>query len=87
MTAEELKALDDVRGYAGANRIILSRHAERRMDQRGASYEDVRHALANAHDCRGQHDGTWRVSGADLDGDEVTIVVALEDGVVVVTLF
>lgn len=87
MTNEERRALHAVRGYAGANRIILSRHADRRMDQRGASYQDVRHALMNARACRDQGDGTWRVDGPDLDGDDLTLVVALRDGVLVVTLF
>lgn len=56
------------------------------MRQRGASYEDVRHALENAIGCRPDEE-RWRVESNDLDGDELTVVVAIEDDVVVVTLF
>jgi hypothetical protein len=34
-----------------------------------------------------RYNGRWRVEGEDLDGDELTVVVVIEDGVVVVTLY
>ncbi len=80
-------ALVDIRGYAAANRIRILRHAWQRMGERGAQYEDVRHALASARRCRAADQGRWRVSGDDLDGDELTLVVAIEAGVVVVTVY
>jgi hypothetical protein len=80
-------ALADIRGYATANRISIADHAWRRMGERGARYEDVRHALAGARRCVAVERGRWKVSGEDLDGDELILVVAIESGVVVVTVY
>ena len=57
------------------------------MRERGAQFEDVREALVTASKCTADEDEKWKVTGVDRDGDELTLVVALEDGVVVVTLF
>lgn len=80
-------ALADIRGYAAANRIRIARHAWERMAERGARYEDVRHALVNARSCRAQDQERWKVSGADREGDELVLIVVLEAGVIVVTLY
>jgi hypothetical protein len=80
-------ALADIRGYAAANRIRIASHAWKRMGERGAQYEDVRHALAGARSCKAADLGRWKVSGDDLDGDEIGLVVAIESGVVVVTVY
>ncbi len=57
------------------------------MVERGAVPADVRCALMNATGCRAQPAGTWRVDGSDRDGDAMTVVVALEEGILVVTMF
>lgn len=58
------------------------------MGQRRVSYSDIRHCLINAPACVWQpKDKTWRVEGEDLDGDELTVAVVIEDGVVVVTVY
>ena len=80
-------ALADIRGFAAANRIRILRHAWQRMGERGAQYEDVRHALAGARRCKAADQGRWKVSGDDLDGDELTLVVAIEASVIVVTVY
>ncbi len=80
-------ALLEIRGYAVANRIRISRHAWQRMAERGAQYEDVRHALATARHCKPQDGGRWKVSSADRDGDELVLVVVIEAGLIVVTVF
>jgi hypothetical protein len=85
VTAAE--ALRDIRGYAAAGRYAVSAHARKRMRERSVREGDLRNALVNAGACVEQADGTWKVSGEDLDGDELTVVVAIEDGLVVVTLF
>ena len=55
---------------------------------RGAVVADVVHALANAVGCRQAGEpGKWRADGPDLDGDELTAVVVIEAGLVVVTVF
>jgi len=85
MTPSE--ALADVRGYAGAGRIRLTRHAERRMEDRGLVFRDLRSALVNARQCSALPEERWKVCGPDASGDELTLVVLLEDGVIVVTVF
>jgi hypothetical protein len=81
-------ALADIKGYAAANRIHLSRHALERGEQRSAQYADVRAALLSASACRLAERDRWHVSGGvDLDGDELSLIVVIEDGVIVVTLF
>ena len=81
------EALADVRGYASANRIRVDAHALQRMRERGVAFRDLRHARANATKCTPGDENRWRVEGPDLAGDDVTAIVVLEDGVVVVTVF
>ncbi len=57
------------------------------MAERGVQYEDVRHALATARSCRAQDRGRWKVAGNDRDGDELVLIVVIEAGVVVVTVY
>lgn len=88
ITAEEASALKVVHGLALAGRFVVSRHAEGRMAERGVSFPDVREALVSATTCRAEPGDRWRLEGGhDCDGDPLTAVVAIEDGVVVVTLF
>lgn len=81
------QALADIRGYAGANRVELTGHVRLRMAERGAKRADVLHALRTARMCTAQANETWLVRSADLEGDSMTLVVAIEDGLVVVTLW
>lgn len=56
------------------------------MNQRGVRFKDLRCALMNAQTC--SPDGErWKVAGADTDGDDLTCIVVIEAGVVVVTVF
>ena len=57
------------------------------MAERGVFYEDIRYALATARRCKAQDGGRWKVFGSDGDGDELVLVVVLEAGVIVVTVF
>lgn len=77
MTPEQVLA--DVRGYAAAGRYRLTRHARKRCEERGATFGDVGHALANARTCS--------AGEPDREGDSLTLVVAIEAGLVVVTVF
>jgi len=81
------EALQDIRGYALAGRIEISPHARGSMRKRGAVFADVRHALATATACRAEPRDRWRVDSVDCEGDSLTVVVVLEGGVVVVTVF
>ena len=88
MTSEEAHALADIQGLASVGRIVISRHADLRMGERGATFDDVREALVTATSCQAQPASRWRVEGGcDCDGDELTLIVAIELAVVVVTLF
>ncbi len=57
------------------------------MRERGVREGDLRNALVNACSCAHQQDGKWKAEGTDLDGDDLTIVVVIDDGLLVVTLF
>ena len=46
------EALRDIRGYAAAGRVELTKHARERMAQRGMRMRDVMHALTHATECR-----------------------------------
>lgn len=64
-------------------------HARQRMDERDATERDVCNALLGgtqaAHDISKD---TYRVSGGcDIDGDDLTVVVAIEADAIVITLF
>jgi hypothetical protein len=87
-TSEEARALADIQGLAWLGRISISRHADQRMDERGATFDDVRQALVSATTCQAQPASRWKVQGgSDCDGDELTMIVTIEMAVVVVTLF
>ncbi len=85
MTPSE--ALADMRGYALAGRVVVTFHAGKRMRERGVFAEDVWHALQHAGRCNALPDERWKVWGPDASGDELALVVLLEDGVIVVTVF
>jgi hypothetical protein len=59
------------------------------MDERNASESDVRNAILSATNAK--YDAAkdnYRLSGgADLDGDDMTVVVAIEADCIVVTIF
>jgi len=77
------KALDD--GF----RIEYSRHGEAQMLERNIIRSDVEQVIKRGtvvgFDMDPRHAGeTWRVSGATLDGDQLTVVIALyEDRLVI----
>ena len=85
MTAAE--ALELIHGYAWAGRYVVTAHAVVRMRQRRVFERDLRRALCEASSCLEQPDERWRVVGPDWDGDELTMVVVIDDGLIVVTLF
>ncbi len=80
------EALKLIQGYAAAGRVELTLHARQRMRERGARREDVLRAIAVATSARASDD-RWRLDGADTDGDALSVVCVLADGVVVVTVF
>ena len=86
MRADE--ALEAVRGYAAANRVRLTRHALARMEERCVTSGDVRAALMSATSCQLEPDARWLVGGGrDLGEAPLALVVVIQDGVIVVTVF
>ena len=71
------------------NQFQVSRHVlEERMPERGASRRDLALALQSATSAHHQERSKWRIDGGRDDaGDLLTLIVAFEDGVLIVTLF
>lgn len=88
MATTPAAALGEIRRYATQGRIVVSSHARKRMNERGATREDIRHALCVAKQCRASPDGRgrWEVPSADDDGQPLLVVVVIESGVLVVSL-
>jgi hypothetical protein len=57
------------------------------MHERFVRPPDVYSALENSTSCKATEDKRWKVVGPDTDGDELTLVVAIEGDVVVITVF
>lgn len=82
------EALEAIRKAGASGEFAISAHAYDRMRMRGATERDVRNALAKADTCeRAEKPNRWSASGPDLDGDELTAIVAFDGFAVVVTVF
>lgn len=82
------KAVADITGYVRANRIEVTKHARERMEERNVRRQDIIHALLNATSWVYQpSNDTWKVTGPDLSELSLAVVVAIDDGVIVVTIF
>jgi hypothetical protein len=83
------QALAAIRGYAELNQVVIVPHAQQRMYERSIKRRDILCALTSAASrCRaGARPGRWKVTGPDLDGDDLSCVCAIESGVVVITVF
>ena len=85
-TAEE--AQEEIRRLAWQRRVRYTTHALfERMPARGVRRADVLAVLKSPSSCRPSEGERWRVEGLDTADDELTVVVAIEDNVVVVTVF
>ena len=87
MTKTEGEMLALVRSYTQAGRWEVDSHGRLRMRERGAAFGDVRHGLLAGRRCSVQGNGRWRLETEDLDGDDLTLILAVDDGVLVITLF
>lgn len=79
-------ALRHIRGCATANRIRILRHAWVRGASEGRSTRTCV-TPAGARACEAANQDRWKVFGDDQDGDELIVVVFIEAGVVVVTVY
>jgi hypothetical protein len=66
-----------------------STHAHEQARERNVTRCDARAALASATQAIYQPENDrWRIEGGkDLDGDDLTVVVVFEGGVIIVTFF
>ena len=77
-----------VRSYASAERWeVEASHGVKRMRERGVSFRDLKHALMVGTRCSVQPDGRWRLVSQDLDGEALTLILFVDDGVLVITIF
>jgi hypothetical protein len=70
------------------NDFVLTSHVLERMGQRKVRRADIVECGRTAKKCT--HDparDTYKVAGFDLDGDDLTVVVGIDNGVVIVTVF
>jgi len=87
---KESDALSEIRRVARTGLLILTQHAERRMEQRSVKVPDVRHALRNATLVRQSlpdQRSDWTTTGPDRAGDELTLGVVLRGGIIVITVY
>lgn len=64
-------------------------HVRQRLSERGATIKCLARALQTAKTAMYQQEnGRWRLEGGvDTDGDDLTLIIEVRDGVLVVTLF
>jgi hypothetical protein len=77
----------DIRGFAAARRVRVTSHGRRRMSERGVTYADLRHGLMNADDCEEGANGRWKVCTSDMSGDPLNVILFIQDGLLIVTVF
>jgi hypothetical protein len=81
--------IDECRMAGRLDQFRLSGHAQQRCAERGVGRNDVKQALVSCENADWQEEQkTWKITGGrDLDGDALTLAVAVQHGVVVVTVF
>lgn len=81
------EALTTIQHAAAARALRYSKHARERMAKRNVTAEDVRAAICDASACRRADAGRWKVTGPDLDDEDLDVVCAIEGDVIVVTVY
>lgn len=66
---------------------ILTHHAYLRMQERAITDGDIRECARTAKKIEPQDGGKFRIQGLDLSEEETTIVCALSNNVVIITVF
>lgn len=80
------EALNQIREFARMGLYRITRHAAQRIEERGATAQDVRRALTFATDCVAADAGCWKVTGPDTESDHLAMVIAIEAQIIVVTI-
>ena len=76
-----------IRRFARVGRYEITDYATTRMVERDILPRDVESALCRAHACLLAESGRWLVTGPDVGGEAIGIVVELSRQMIVVTLF
>lgn len=80
------EALRFIRSCAQTGDVVITRHGRERMRERQVQWSDILCVLLSPASCLANND-KWKVDGFDLDDDPLTCIVALEDEVIVITIF
>ncbi len=85
----DAEALATIKRMVQRGDVRFTQHAHDRMDERGVEPEDVCNALVTATGATHEPErDRWKVTGGtDLDSDGLTVVVAIEADIIIVTLF
>jgi hypothetical protein len=82
------EALLQIQRAGATGRFEIERfHALPQMRARGVSREDVKFGLQMAVTCQLQANGRWKVHTLDLSQESLVVIVAIQDGVLVITVF
>ena len=88
-SVDEKSILKLCSGAANRGRLRLTNHAIERMEERNATIDDIESAVSSATSAT--HDterGTWKLTGgSDVDGDTLTVCVAVNGEILVVSIF
>lgn len=73
---------------AKVDQFRVSGHGLKRMAERNVTRRDIRLAMLSAHTADAEDPVKWRLRGGqDDDGEDLDVVVAFADGVIVVTVY
>ncbi|HEX7670147.1 MAG TPA: DUF4258 domain-containing protein [Polyangiaceae bacterium] len=83
-----VQALAEARRAGVTGRFYVVAHARDRQRQRGMQRADIQEGLRTAIRADAQENHRWRLfGGRDLGGDNLTLIVVFENGVVVITVY
>jgi hypothetical protein len=86
MALTPTEALAEINRAGTQGNFRTSRHAVQRMRERRVKWEDIKHGLMMANSCQPQPEDRWLVPTKDFDEEAFVIIVAIDDGVLVVTV-
>ncbi len=81
------RAIREVRAAVADGRVLVTAHASDRMLERRVSIDDVLHVLSTTLRFESQGDASWLARGAIDTRRQLAVVLTIEDGVVVITVW
>ncbi len=77
----------EILGALAGGRFVVTVHALERMIERGFLEIDIRNVGDTCSSILMQDHGVWKVDGLDASGEKVSLIVAEEDDLLIVTVF